>query len=81
MVPEDFYEMLPRLAAGDETYNDMFREQESLSLEFSKILSSLTQEERELIVRYIYLRERLEYRATRLAASHYAANGATAFVK
>ncbi len=81
MVPEDFYDILPLLVSADGVYRELFQESEALEPECSIILSNLTQEERELIVRYISLREQLEYRATRLAASHYAVNGATAFVK
>lgn len=47
-------------------------EQEALAL---PILNRLPPEEREIVDRYIYLCESLEYQQARLAARHYAANG------
>ncbi len=80
MVPEDFYEMLPRLVAEDEGYNELFREQQSLDIVCSDVLSKLEEKDREQIIRYILLREKLGYQAARLAASHYARNGAKGFI-
>ena len=80
LTPDNLEKVIQNLRENDAQCQEMLEKTYALSEKYFQLLESLRAEDRSCMQQYLDLCEELEDRTLQLVASHYALNGATAFV-